>query len=400
MREMREIAEHRLEHGPTPKRRMKSRLIMLKRVLYLVNLNPSKKYGSLEEQIFLTSAAVSQREGLLIPVFTQGLPAKEQHRYRDAGLTATSLNLNQFNHSTLRRLLQLIDDHRIDVVHWNLYDPINGYVTALRFLRPKLRHYLTDHNSRPHAFIYHHSWPIDTFKRLMFRRYSKVLAVSDYVLAELQKQGIWRNLGRYHHFVNTERFQPDTTTRSDIRTSQGVERSFVVLVVAHLIPEKGVEVAIRALKELPDHVVLWVVGDGPERLALQSVAESLGADKRTRFYGLQAEVSPFMQAADCLVCPSLWEEAAGLVILEAMACGLPVIGSSVGGIPEFIAPHRTGFLFPAGNHMALAGRITELCSSTPQWDDMRAQARTQAVTLFSHRSRISATVAIYNTSCS
>lgn len=379
---------------------MKSGFIMLERVLYVVNLNPSRKYGSLEEQIFLTSEAVSQRGGLLIPVFTQELPEKEQHRYRVAGLTATSLNLNQFNLTTLRRLLQLIDDHRMDVVHWNLYGPMNGYFTFLRFLRPKLRHYLTDHNSRPHAFTYPHRWPIDTFKRLMFRKYSKVLAVSDYVLSELQRQNIWRNLRRYYHFVNTQRFQPDTTMRSDIRTSQGVERSFVILVVAQLIPEKGVDVAIRALKELPDHVVLWVVGDGPERLALQSVAELLGADKRVRFCGLQAEVSPFMQAADCLVCPSLWEEAAGLVILEAMACGLPVIGSSVGGIPEFITPHRTGFLFPAGNHMALAGRITELCSSTPQWDDMRAQARTQAVTQFSHRSRLSDAVAIYNATCS
>lgn len=379
---------------------MKNGLIMLERVLYVVNLNPSQKYGSLEEQIFLTSAAVSQQGGLLVPVFTQELPEKEQHRYRDAGLTATSLNLNQFNLSTLQRLLQLIDDHRIDVVHWNLYGPINGYFTSLRFLRPKLRHYLTDHNSRPHGFAYPHRWPIDTLKRLMLGKYSKVLAVSDYVLAELQKQGTWRNLGRYHHFVNTERFHPDTTMRSVVRTSQGVERAFVVLVVAHLIPEKGVEVAIRALKELPDHVVLWVVGDGPERLALQSLAESLGVNKRTRFCGLQAEVSPFMQAADCLVCPSLWEEAAGLVILEAMACGLPVIGSSVGGIPEFITPHQTGFLFPAANHMALASRITELCSSTPQWDDMRTQARTQAVIQFSHRSRISDAVAIYNTSCS
>lgn len=376
---------------------MKSDLIMLERVLYAVNLNPSQKYGSLEEQVFLMSAAVSQRGGLLIPVFTHELPEKEQHRYRAVGLTATSLNLNQFNLSTLRRLLQLIDYHRMDVVHWNLYSPMNGYFTFLCFLRPKLRHYLTDHNSRSHAFTYPHSWPIDTFKKLMFRKYSKVLAVSDYVLSELRRYNIWRNLGRYHHFVNTERFQPNTTMRSDMRTSQGVERSFVVLVVAHLIPEKGVDVAIRALKELPDHIVLWVIGDGPERLALQRTAESLGVHTRTRFCGLQTDVSPFMQTADCLVCPSVWEEAAGLVILEALACGLPVIGSSVGGIPEFITPDQTGFLFPAGDHMALAHRITQLCSSTPLWDNMRAQARAQAVTQFSHSSRISDAVAIYKT---
>jgi len=372
---------------------------MLERVLFVVNLNPSQKYGSLEEQIFLTSAAVSQQAGLLIPVFSGAMPDKEKHRYRDAGLTAESLNLGQFNLSTLRRLLQLTDHHRIDVVHWNLYHPVNGYAISLRVLRPRLRHYLTDHNSRPQSSTCSQSWLRGTYKKVMLGGYSKVLAVSDYILSELKKQAVWRNPGRHYHFVNTGRFQPDESIRSVVRTSQGLHGSFVILVVAHLIPQKGVEVALRALKELPDRVVLWVVGDGPERLALQRAAESLGVHKRTRFCGLQADVSPFMQAADCLACPSLWEEAAGLVILEAMACGLPVIGSAVGGIPEFIVQGQTGSLFPAGDHRALAHHITQLCSSTAQWENMRAGARDLAVSRFSHSSRIPDAVAIYNTAC-
>jgi len=351
----------------------------LLRVLYVVSLNPSQKYGSLEEQIFLTSIAVSQQKGLLLPVFSGEMLNKQKKQYQDAGLISESLNLSQFNLSTLRRLLRLIDHHRIDVVHWNLYHPLNGYVSSLRLLRPRLRHYLTDHNSRPQSFTNSQSWLMGLYKKVMLGGFSKVLGVSDYILSELKKQATWNNPGRYYHFVNTERFKPDERVRLATRTSQGFHGSFVILVVAHLIPEKGVDVAIRALKELPDRVVLWVIGDGPERLALQRAAESLGVHKRT------------------LLCPSLWEEAAGLVILEAMACGLPVIGSSVGGIPEFITPDHTGFLFPAGNHMALANHITRLCSSTPLWDNMRAQARAQAIAQFSHSSRISDAVAIYKT---
>ena len=271
-------------------------IIMLNRifrVLYVVNLNPSHKYGSLEEQIFLTSAAVSQQEGLLLPVFSGELPNKENNRYRDAGLTATSLNLGQFTLSTLRRLLHLIDHHRIDVVHWNLYHPMNGYVSSLRLLRPRLRHYLTDHNSRPQSFTSSQSSLMGAYKKVMLGGYSKVLGVSDYILSELKKQAIWNNPGRYYHFVNTERFQPDERVRLATRTSQGFHGSFVILVVAHLIPEKGVDVAIRALKELPDRVVLWVIGDGPERLALQRAAESLGVHKRTLFvvYRLMSALS-------------------------------------------------------------------------------------------------------------
>ncbi len=370
---------------------------MFERVLYAVNLDPSNKYGSLEEQIFLTCEAIAKQGGTFIPVFAAALPEKEEQRYRRAGLAATSLPLGRFNIHTFRKLLHLIDKHRIDVVHWNLYHPLNGYAAALRVIRPRLRHYLTDHNSRPKS-LSRSPHPLSiSCKKLMLGGYSKVLAVSDYVLAELERQAIWPNLGRYHHFVNTGRFQPDSTTRSTIRCSQGVEKVFVVLVVAHLIHEKGVHVAIQALKDLPPNVVLWIVGEGPERLPLERTAESLGVRERIRFCGLQAEVSPFMQAADCFVCPSLWKEAAGLVILEAMACGLPVIGSAVGGIPEFIRPGQTGSLVPPGDHVALAAHILRLYSSETEREEMRVKARSLAVSQFSHESRVSDAVAIYNT---
>lgn len=372
---------------------------MLERVLYVVNLDPSNKYGSLEEQIFLTSEAIAKQGGVFIPVFSAALPEKEERRYRLAGLAATSLPLGRFNILTLRKLLQLIDQHHIDVVHWNLYHPINGYAAALRLTQPRLRHYLTDHNSRPTSFRHTRHALSSACKKLMLGSYSKVLAVSDYVLLELERQAIWHNLGRYHHFVNTGRFQPDDATRSTLRCSQGAEKVFVVLVVAHLIREKGVHVAIQALKDLPSNVVLWIVGEGPERLPLERTAESLGVSERIRFCGLQTEVSPFMQAADCFVCPSLWKEAAGLVILEAMACGLPVIGSAVGGIPEFIKHGQTGSLVPAGDHVALAAQICRLYSSEQERKEMRVKARALAVSQFSHESRVSDAVAIYDTAC-
>lgn len=372
---------------------------MLERVLYVVNLDPSNKYGSLEEQIFLTSEAIAKQGGVFIPVFSAALPEKEVQRYESAGLTATSLTLGRFSLLTLGKLLALIDLHRIDVIHWNLYHPINGYAAFLRLLRPRLRQYLTDHNSRPTSFRHTRHALSSACKKLVLGGYSKVLAVSDYVLLELERQAIWRNLGRYHHFVNTARFQPDDVTRSTMRCSHGVEKVFVALVVAYLIQEKGVHVAIQALKDLPTNVVLWIVGDGPERLPLERSAESLGVRERIRFCGLQTEVSPFMQAADCLVCPSLWEEAAGLVILEAMACGLPVIGSAVGGIPEFIKHGQTGTLFPAGNHVALAAHICQLYSSETQREEMRVKARALAISQFSHESRVSDAAAIYDTTC-
>src|SRR5262249_30654550 len=156
------------------------------------------------------------------------------------------------------------------------------------------------------------------------------------------------------HFINTDRFRPNLAIREAVRREHGCEQRFVALLAAHLIPEKGVDVAIRALVETPQNVVLWIVGTGPEQACLQALTAKLGLPDRIKFFGQQPEVQPFMQAADCLLCPSLWAEAAGFVNIEALATGLPVLASRIGGIPEYVDDCRTGILFPPGDHQALA----------------------------------------------
>ena len=80
---------------------------------------------------------------------------------------------------------------------------------------------------------------------------------------------------------------------------RGAGGAFVALAVAYLIKEKGIDVAIRAVGELPHGIVLWVVGDGPEHGNLQSLAQDLGLGERVRFLGQRRHVEPLLQAADC-----------------------------------------------------------------------------------------------------
>ncbi|SLM49651.1 putative Glycosyl transferase group 1 [Nitrospira japonica] len=370
------------------------------RVLYLVNLNPSMKFGSLEEQIFLLSEGLSNRGGLLVPVFSRDPNESHGMRYRKAGLPVASLRLGRFRASALARLLRLADDHRVQVIHWNLYPPINPYVPLLKLLRPKIRHILTDHNSRPRSFVR----STNVLKRLSHKwfasAYSDVFAVSNYVHSDLLNQKVWKNPRRYYHFVNTDRFKPDVETKKVVRASLGCERRFVMLVVAHLIPEKGVDAALRALALLPSHVSLWIVGDGPEREKLEQLVESLGVGERTTFLGLCADVCRYMQAADCLICPSLWEEAAGLVILEAMASGLPVIASYVGGIPEFVRSGQNGFLVAAGDYSAVARHVAALAECRPLLNEIALAARGDAVARFSHETRVPQALSLYDTQTS
>ena len=122
-------------------------------------------------------------------------------------------------------------------------------------------------------------------------------------------------------------------------------------------------------------MVLWVVGDGPESAALQTLSAELRLQDRVRFLGLQSQVEPYMQAADAFVCPSLWAEAAGLVNIEAQSCGLPVLASRVGGIPEYVRDGHTGVLFPAGDAEALTKAVRSLLDDPSRCREMGRAAR-------------------------
>jgi glycosyltransferase involved in cell wall biosynthesis len=363
-------------------------------VLYVIGLDPSVKFGSLEEQIVMLARAFRERGGLLLPVFDAPL-GEAGEIYREAGVEAECLGLHGFEWAKLRRLLGLIRQHRIDVIHWNFYYPFNAYLGWLTLLRPGLRHYLTDHNSRIPGAQARRGRLRGALKNLLLRRYARILCVSEFVRESLRREGAATQLTTCMHFINTDRFHPDPEQRLRLRAELGAENQFVALVVAHLIPDKGVEVLLRALSRLPDAVTAWVVGGGPESERLRRSARDLSLEKRVHFLGNQRHVQPYMQAADCFVCPSLWEEAAGLVNLEALACGLPVVASRIGGIPELVEDGRTGLLFPAGDAEALADGIARLADDRELRQRMSREARSTALECFSVESRIDDYLSFY-----
>jgi glycosyltransferase involved in cell wall biosynthesis len=365
--------------------------------LYAAHLDPSRKFGSLEEQAFLLAAAFRDRGGLFLPVLAAPPESVGLARYRDAGLDFAALDLSRFRPRTLRRLLHLTRQYRIEMVDWNFLPPLtNGYLWALSILAPWVEHCFTDHNSRVETSAARRAF--QRIKRVLLKRYNRVIGVSGFVADCLREQGIWPAPACRRHFVNTDRFAPDSTARAEVRRRLGVGDHFVLLAVAHLIHAKGIDVPLRALTRLPASVELWVVGDGEQSAALAELAEELGVQDRVRFLGLQGCVEPYMQAADVFVCPSRWAEAAGLVNIEAQACGLPVLASRIGGIPEYVMDGRTGLLFPPGDDAALAAAARGLMDDSERRREMGRAARELAVEQFSFAARIEDYLDLYRSS--
>jgi glycosyltransferase involved in cell wall biosynthesis len=369
----------------------------LKRVLYVLDLNPADKFPTVAEHGLVLAREFRDRGSLFLPVYRPPLHDDLVNRHAEHRISVEGLDLRTLRVATLRRLLQLIRENRIEIVHWNFYNPlVNGYLWALTVLAPRVAHFYTDHISRPAGNV---PRSVTTtlkgiVKRPLSLRYRKTLCISEFVKRELQKHH-WPNLQVVYNFVNTERFRPDLDRRREVRNSLGTGKEFVALGVAYLIEDKGIAVAVRAMAELPAKVVLWVVGDGPERGNLEALASAIGVGHRVRFLGSPKDIVPFMQAADCFVCPSIWNEGAGAVNFEAMACGLPDIASEVGGIPEIVEDGRNGFLFTPGDQRGLAERIRRLCEAPQLRDWMGSEARSTVVERYSTQSLLAEHLRVY-----
>ncbi|HWN81924.1 MAG TPA: glycosyltransferase family 4 protein, partial [Candidatus Udaeobacter sp.] len=199
----------------------------------------------------------------------------------------------------------------------------------------------TEHISLPFA---RRSLPRDLIVRARnagcMQLIERILPVSEYVRRRLLESdhvppGKATTL---YNGIDLTRFQPPSESRAAIRRRLGVPPDVpVVSAVGQLIQVKGFHHLVDAAHRLGDRAIFLIVGDGSEQPALAEQIARLGIGERVRLLGKRDDVHEILGASDLFVCPSVWDEALGYVILEAMAVGLPAVASRVGGIPEVVA---------------------------------------------------------------
>lgn len=200
--------------------------------------------------------------------------------------------------------------------------------------------------------------------------------------------------------IDIEAFRPaQPATRAAVRRELGLSPDApVILTVAVLRPAKGIDRLVTALAAVRQHhpdVELLVVGDGPQLAALQRQAAEEGVADCVRFTGFRSDIAAIMGAADVFVLPTL-DDAQPTVVMEAMACGVPVIASAVGGIPEMMQDDDAGILVPPNDVVALAEALGALLADPARRQRMSAAARRTAVLRFSLERQAARLNALYD----
>ena len=158
----------------------------------------------------------------------------------------------------------------------------------------------------------------------------------------------------------------------------------VLLHVSNFRPVKRVLDVVRIFERVNREVpsVLLMAGEGPERASAQALARRLGVADRVRFMGRQDHIEDILTMADVFLLPSELESF-GLSALEAMASGVPVVGSDAGGLPEVVKHAETGFLLPVGDVEGMAARTVEILKDEEHRRCLGQAGRRRAAALFS-----------------
>jgi glycosyltransferase involved in cell wall biosynthesis len=200
--------------------------------------------------------------------------------------------------------------------------------------------------------------------------------------------------------VDPDIFAPKSSSninRPEIRRDPA--RGFKIGYVGRLVPEKGVDLLLDAAAELEGMWRLHILGEGIERESLKARARRLGLTASVTFEGWLPSIRmpAFYRQLDALVLPSRsqanWIEQFGRVLIEAMACGVPVVGSDCGEIPEVIAD--AGFVFPEGDAAALRECLARLMRDPRTASDYAARGRERVLSHFTQEIIARRTVGVY-----
>jgi glycosyltransferase involved in cell wall biosynthesis len=232
-----------------------------------------------------------------------------------------------------------------------------------------------------------------------------VAAISSAVIEALRRSGVApAHIAMIPSGVDCERFAPpDAVSRRDARVALGLaENEIAVAAVGALVARKGYQFLIEAIARASEELTAscasalrcLIAGAGPLRDTLARRLEESGLDGAVRLLGSLEDPRALLAAADIFAMPSL-NEGLGVAAIEAMACGLPVIGAAVGGLRDAVEDDRTGMLVAPGDARGLAQAIVTLARAPEMRRAMGAAARERAVERFGIDAMVCRTLALY-----
>ena len=358
----------------------------------IIHLDTGMELRGGQRQLLRLAQGLQQRGHNQLIVSPEG--SELEARARGGGLNVFALPAHDPAHAHgIMQLRQHLLASPCDIVH--AHDGGGQTLAWLASLGMPLRRVA----SRRVSFLPPHRW---TYRWKYTRTCHAVIAVSEYIRQLLIHSGVPEaKIEVIHDGIEIPAELPTAALRSNLRARWGFsDREFVVGHLGAFTPEKGQDLALDALRLLAERFPqarMLLAGEGPTRTSPPMVQKLDKVRDRVRLCGNIEELSEFYSALDLFVMPSR-AEGFGSAALHAMAFGIPVVASRVGGLPEIVSEGETGWLIPADSPSALAEAILAAASDTARLRQLGEKARERA-RQFSTDIMLARTQALYERVC-
>lgn len=269
--------------------------------------------------------------------------------------------------SLASRMAEVAQTEQLDVlhVHYAIPHSISAYL-AKQMVGDKLKVVTTLHGTDITVLGYDRS--LSDIIRFGIEQSDVVTAVSqDLINQTKQLLKIEKPIEKVYNFIDRREYFPHDMT--DYRQELAPNGEKILIHVSNFRPVKRVQDVVRIFHKVREKfpAKLLFIGEGPDTSIARQLVADLGLTDEVRFLGKQENLAFIYSLADILLLTSE-KEAFGLVALEAMACGLPVVGTTAGGIPEVVQDGVTGFLQPIGDIEGMAQKVIQLLTDNSLYD--------------------------------
>lgn len=280
------------------------------------------------------------------------------------------------------KIAEVADEHAIELWHAHYAIPhASSAITAREMLPPSKQFKIVTTLHGTDITLVGSDPSFWRVTRYAMENSDAVTAVSHWLAEETQREFRLEKPPRtIHNFISMDRFSKPCIRRCGFAS----DHEKIIMHISNFRPVKRVTDVVRVFKKIHERVPskLVMIGDGPERISAVGVAKQLGIADRIEYLGNYQNIESVIPCADLVFQPSE-HESFGLVPLEAMACGVPVLGTASGGICEVVEHGVTGYLCEVGDIESMARYAVEILTNPDRAREMGHCGRERANRLFS-----------------
>ena len=302
---------------------------------------------------FVLSLSKEQKEKYNVTVCFLGKDSYLAEEFKRVGIDIKIIGMfNGLDVFSAVRLILFLKASRFDVIHVHCHNFLLNLCLKFAKKTPKI---ITEHGGES---LVGRLWKTKLIYKLFISNYKKIIANSQYTKKALIDK-IRINPDKIlvvHCGIDIKKFGILLNIQKK-KYELGIKANFkVVGIIGRLVKQKGIHFFISMAKEVLQYepeVDFLIIGDGPLKKSLLEMSEYLGVDKRIKFLGFRRDIPELLYIIDVFAFTSEYEPL-GIVLVEAMASGIPIVGFNVGGIPEVVVHNETGILVSEKDHILLA----------------------------------------------